>query len=142
MTRPLRLLLCAVAAATAAGCSHATTPTSATTTTTTTSGGATTFAVASNFTVRGSASRSFESTVAGDIAVTLTDVNPDVPLGLGVGIPRPDGTGCSLTRAATVRLGTTPQITIAADPGNWCVRVWDLGFVSERVAFALEVSHY
>ncbi len=138
MTTLLRLSLWAMVAAVATGCSDAATPTSATSTTEP----ITAFTFSSTFTARGSASRSFTSIAPGEIALTLTAASPDVRLGIGVGIPRPDGSGCNLTQAAEVGAGSGPHITIAADPGTWCVRVYDLGSVSERVAFSLDVTHF
>ena len=39
-------------------------------------------------------------------------------------------------------MGEAPQLTIVAEPGVWCVRVYDIGFVPERVTFSLDVSHF
>ncbi len=136
MTHVLRFIFCAWLALAAAGCADGGTPTAATST------AATTFTFASSFTAKGSASRSFEQLATGAITLTLTATSPDLPLGIGVGIPRPDGTGCNLTRAADVSVGGAPQITLTAEPGVWCVKVYDLGLVPERVTFALDVSHF
>jgi len=94
------------------------------------------------FTAKGSASRSFEQLATGAVALTLTAASPDVRLGIGLGIPRPDGSGCNLTRAVEAGVGGAPQLTVTAEPGVWCVRVYDLGHVPERVTFALDVSHF
>jgi len=140
MTHVLRSILCAWLALAAAGCGDGGTPTSATSTAATTT--AATFTFATSFTTKGSASRSFETLATGAITLTLTATSPDLPLGIGVGIPRPDGSGCNLTRAADVSVGAAPQIMVTADPGVWCVKVYDLGVVPERVTFALDVSHF
>jgi hypothetical protein len=132
----LRFSVCVLAALLAAGCSDSTTPTSATATATTA------FTFASSFTTRGSASRSFEQLATGAVDLTLRAASPDVRLGIGLGIPRPDGSGCNLTRGVEVSMGEAPQLTLVAEPGVWCVRVYDVGFVPERVAFTLEVSHF
>jgi len=104
--------------------------------------GPTTFSFSSAFAERGSASRSFEQLTTGAITVTLSAVTPAVPLGVGLGIPRPDGAGCNLTRSVEARADTAAQITATAEAGVWCVRVWDAGAVTERVTFTLDVSHY
>lgn len=99
------------------------------------------FTYATAFTVNGSVTRTFEMISPGTVNMTLTSVTPDVALGIGVGIPRTGG-GCNLTRSAVVRAGSTPQLTITADPGTWCVRVWDPGTVTgDRVSFSLSVTH-
>lgn len=135
MMHLLRLSLATLAVLVAAGCSSSVTPTAA-------SSSAATFTFASSFTATGSASRSFEQLATGEVGLTLTAASPDVRLGIGIGIPRPDGSGCNLTRAVDVTVGGAPQLTVTAEPGVWCVRVYDVGFVPERVTFALEVSHF
>ena len=135
MIHALRFSFGVLAALAAAGCSTAVTPTAA-------SSSAATFTFASSFTAKGSASRSFEQLATGAVGLTLTAASPDVRLGIGLGIPRPDGSGCNLTRAVEVAVGGAPQLTVDAEPGVWCVRVYDIGFVPERVTFALDVSHF
>lgn len=135
MTLPLRLLLVLMAAL-AAGCSDVASPTAASST------DPATFTFASSFTAKGSASRSFEQLTTGAVGLTLTAVSPDVPLGIGLGIPRPDGSGCNLTRTAEVAAGPGPQLSMTAEAGVWCVRVYDLGFVPDTVSFSLQVTHF
>jgi hypothetical protein len=101
----------------------------------------TSFTFATTFTAGGSATRSFEQVQSGTVTLTLSAVTPDVALAVGIGIPRIDGSGCNLTRTVTTRAGSSPQLTITADPGNWCVRVAGAGTVVERVTFALDVKH-
>lgn len=136
MTMLCRYLWPALVAFVAAGCSDAATPTTPTAT------GATTFTFSSTFTTKGSASRSFEQLTTGAVSLTLSAASPDVRLGIGLGIPRPDGSGCNLTRASEVGVSAAPQIALTAEPGVWCVKVYDLGLVPERVTFALDVSHF
>lgn len=135
MTYALRLSFAALTAVVAAACTQAATPTSA-------SSSAATFTFTSSFTAKGSASRSFEQLATGAVGLTLTAASPDVRLGIGLGIPRPDGSGCNLTQAVEAGVGGAPQLTVTAEPGVWCVRVYDLGLVPERVTFALDVSHF
>lgn len=131
-----RALLLVVALGGVAACSSDTsTPVSPTTVP------STSFTWATVFTARGSATRSFEQISRGSVTITLTTVTPDVPLGIGIGIPRQDGTGCNLTTAVTASPSASPQITITADPGVWCVRAWDPGTVPERVSFSMSVVH-
>jgi hypothetical protein len=75
------------------------------------------------------------------VNITLTSVTPNVPLGIGIGIPREDFSGCLLTTAVTATPAAAPQITITAEPGVWCVRVWDPGTVPELVSFSMSVTH-
>jgi hypothetical protein len=73
---------------------------------------------------------SFSSSAAGTITVTLTSAGPPdtVVMGLGIGVPN-FGPGCSLTTAVNVSAGSTPQITIPADAGAYCIAIFDVGNV-------------
>ena len=86
----------------------------------------------------GASTRSFTVTSAGTIVVTLT-AGPTV--GLGVGLPRTTGGGCRLGVTVNASPGTTPQISTQADPGQYCVQVYDLGTLTDPVGFALKIEH-
>jgi hypothetical protein len=122
------LVMCSMA------CSESTsTPTSATT--------APGFTFSSTFTSNGSAARSFTTGDHGTIAATLTSVTPAVVLSVGVGIPRADGGGCSVTTEVTTASGTTPQLSVTAEPGTYCVKVSDKGQLQETAAFSVTVTY-
>jgi len=88
----------------------------------------------------GSASREFEVTVAGPIAVTLTSTTPPgVTIGLGVGIPRSNGS-CALNAAVETAAGTAAQISIAADAGTYCAKVYDPGTLGAPLPFTISIS--
>jgi hypothetical protein len=88
---------------------------------------------------RGTSSRSFTSRKAGKISVTLIDAEATV--GLGVGLPRVTGGGCRLGVAVSAGGGSAPQISVPADEGQYCVQVFDLGTLTDPVAFTLKVEH-
>lgn len=135
MTSPTSLLLGLVLACATSACSGDSTLTAPSST-------APAFTFASSFEVNGSASRTFEQLATGAVTVTLSAVSPDLRLGIGIGIPRAEGSGCNLARAVEVSAGASPHITTTAEPGLWCVRVWDVGTVTERVSFTLDVTHH
>ncbi|MEP6782885.1 MAG: hypothetical protein ABI983_04390 [Acidobacteriota bacterium] len=88
----------------------------------------------------GSASRDFELTAAGPIGITLKSTTPDgVMIGVGVGIPRSNGT-CALSAAVETAAGTTAQITLTADTGTYCARVYDPGTLTAPVPFTISIS--
>lgn len=95
------------------------------------------------FGVQGSVSRSFVVSETGEIRVTLTAAGPpsDVPLGIGVGIPRSTGSGCSLNRSVTATAGAAPHLAVTAEPGTYCVQVFDVGALSGDVRFSVSVLH-
>ena len=88
----------------------------------------------------GSASREFDVTAAGPIAVTLKSTTPSgVTVGLGVGIPRSDGS-CALSAAVATAAGAAAQISISADAGAYCAKVYDAGSLTAPVPFTISIS--
>ena len=88
----------------------------------------------------GGASRDFEITVAGAIAVTLKSTTPSgIPIGLGVGIPRANGT-CALSTAVETTSGATAQLSVNAEAGAYCAKVYDLGTLSAPLPFTIAIS--
>ena len=86
------------------------------------------------------ASRSFDLSSAGSVAVALLSTSPPgVAVGLGIGIPRADGS-CALSAAITATTGASPQISIAADIGAYCAKVFDPGTLTEPVPFTISIS--
>ena len=88
---------------------------------------------------KGTSSRSFTVTKAGTITVTPTGAG--ATLGLGIGLPRVTGGGCRLGVAVNASPGSSPQISTAADAGQYCVQVYDLGTLTDPVGFALKIDH-
>jgi len=88
----------------------------------------------------GGASRSFELTDAGPIAVTLKSTTPaGIPIGVGIGIPRSDGS-CALQASVETAAGSAAQLSIAADTGAYCARVYDLGTLASPLPFTISIS--
>ena len=88
----------------------------------------------------GSASREFQVTASGPIAVTLTSTTPaGVTVGLGVGIPRSNGS-CALHAAVETAAGAAAQIAISADVGAYCAKVYDAGTLTAPVPFTISIS--
>jgi hypothetical protein len=125
-------VLCA--AAILAGCGSDSTPTTPSTTS-----GAATENWSSVLAPGGTSTRSFTLSSAGTIVVTLTSAATTV--GLGVGLPRTSGGGCRLGVAVNASPATTPQISTQADSGQYCVQVYDLGTLTDPIAFALKIEH-
>ena len=96
---------------------------------------------ASNLAMGGSSSRSFEVTRAGTVSATLTAVGNSTTLkvGLGVGIPLADGTGCVLSRSVETVPGTTAQLELNVDIGKYCLQIYDPGTLTGVVAFSINL---
>ncbi len=138
--RPLlKLLFGVLLAALAAGCgsdsSASTTPTSPSTPT-----GPTTENFASVLAAGGGTSRTFVVATGGAVTVQLSDANPDVKVGLGVGVANVPGTICGLTYSVTTSKGAAAQITTTADIGSYCVEVFDVGNIPKNSAIAFNVT--
>ena len=88
----------------------------------------------------GTASRDFAIAAAGPIAVTLKSTTPDgVSIGLGLGIPRSNGS-CALSSAVETAAGSTAQISLSAAVGSYCAKVYDLGTLASPLAFTVSIS--
>ena len=97
-------------------------------------------AFSSQVTPGGSASRQFTLVTGGAVGVTLTSTTPPgTVLGLGLGIPRTDGS-CALSAAVATTAGESTQLAMNADTGLFCVKVYDAGGLSSAVAFTLSIS--
>jgi len=89
----------------------------------------------------GSASRAFDTTAAGTITIVLKSTTPGgVAVGLGVGIARSNGS-CALNAAIEAVAGTTAQISIAADKGAYCAKIYDLGTLQAPLPFTIGLSY-
>ena len=131
MQRYLRpALLCVVVVTSACGSDTPTTPT-----TTTTSPATETWTGIVG--PGGTASRSFDTTLAGTLTVTL--MSSDAPLGLGIGVPRNVNAGCRLTISQVDAPGLS--LSIPADAGSYCVQVFDDGSVVKQSSFSVQIVH-
>lgn len=99
------------------------------------------FTFATTVGVGGTASRAFATTGTGRITASLMSASPSVVLGVGIGIPRATGTNCDVTRAIETIGGDGRELTIAAEAGTYCVKVFDLGQITDLAAFSVRVTH-
>jgi hypothetical protein len=88
---------------------------------------------------RGSVSRSFVTSKAGSVTVTLQSAV--VPLGIGVGIPGASGSGCRPAVSVTAAPNDAPQLTTAVEEGTYCVLVFDVGGSVDPIPFTLQLVH-
>lgn len=136
----LKTVLAAVALAsslTLAGCDEDT-PTTPTDTPTTT-----TVSFASNLAQGGASTRSFAVTRSGTVSATLLSVGGSTTLkvGLGIGIPLGDGSGCVLSRSVETVAGTTAQLELSVDTGTYCLQIYDPGTLTAVVPFSITLVY-
>jgi hypothetical protein len=128
------VLVCALALSAAACGKDSTTPTSPTQ--------FTTEDFADTIAPLGTTTHTFTVKVAGQVTVLLTSVSPLATLAIGVAIGSWDGTTCTpLAVNINARAGTTAVLTGTANPGNFCLQVYDSGNLTDAVAYAVQVTH-
>ncbi|HTM02916.1 MAG TPA: hypothetical protein VL173_05395 [Vicinamibacterales bacterium] len=88
----------------------------------------------------GAESRSVPASKSG--TVTLTLIGADVPLTIGIGIPRQVNAGCRLTVST---LATSPGTSIATDvpyAGSYCVEIFDeANNIAKQATFTASVVY-
>jgi hypothetical protein len=93
-------------------------------------------------TVGGSATRSFEATGPGHATVTLTNLQPNVTTGLGLGIyDSSSSNGCRLTRVIETTARSSAHFTAFFDPGSYCVQVFDIGNYTQTTSYTVQIQH-
>jgi hypothetical protein len=91
---------------------------------------------------KGTATRTFTASQAGTVSVLLSRTDPAVTLGLGIGILPATGADCKFSQTVNTGAGTTPQISVAVDPGTYCAGAYDLGTVGPNgVLVTITVTH-
>ena len=92
---------------------------------------------------QGSASRAFTTTQAGSVVATLVEAGPpsSVVLGLGLGIPRADGSGCALAMSILTPAGPDAQVASTVDAGTYCVKVFAAAGLTDDVAVTVRLEH-
>jgi hypothetical protein len=92
-----------------------------------------------NLATAGASSRSFTTTRSGTVSITLQRLGTSTEMraGLGVGIPLADGSGCVLSRSVETVPGSTAQLELDVDAGDYCVQVYDLGELTSAAAFTV-----
>lgn len=115
---------------------------SPTTTSPTTPTSPTTSTFSSQLTVKGAVSRLFSATAAGTVSVTLTSAGAaGTIVGLGLGVPSSGIARCTLTTAIVTAAGSTPQIAAPVDAGTYCVAVYDVGTLTDTIAFDITIVY-
>lgn len=88
----------------------------------------------------GGASREFTLASGGTVALTLTSTTPSgVTLGVGIGIPRSDGS-CALNTGVQSVAGSAAHIAVTAEAATYCAKVYDPGTLTAPIAFTILIS--
>jgi hypothetical protein len=93
---------------------------------------------------QGSAFHVFELTRVSTVYIVLTSAGPPSNISMGLAVGTPSGTptnACTVLSSVTTAAGTTAQLSGTADPGQYCVQIYDVGNVSAPVAYRIAVVH-
>jgi hypothetical protein len=126
---------CAIAATLAvsvAGCGDSTNPTLPTQ--------PTTISFSNALYPGGSAWRSVKVDDNAKVTVQFVSILPQTEIATRVSFGTFDGTNCNLTQSVdSVTSATDPQITVDVNPGNYCVRIADIGQVTQIATFSVTI---
>jgi hypothetical protein len=97
--------------------------------------------------VGGSQFYSFSVSQSGTTEITLLSLRPagvatttlSVTVGLGLGAPA--GTGCALSSATTASPALTTQLTVTTNPTTYCVKIADVGTLTDAVDYTIRILH-
>ena len=92
-------------------------------------------------TVNGAASHSF-TTGSGQISVTVTELVPDSAAVIGVSLGTWNGSACQIVLANDNATQGAGILGTASGPGNFCVRVYDVGKLTAPTEYTLTVVHF
>ena len=129
------LLLAAVVMA--GGCDEDTTPT------TPTPPAMTTETFNGTVTVNGAQTHSFTTQAAGSLTATLTTIGPasSVTIGLSLGIFTPSLNSCQIVVANDAAAQGTRVTGSVSSAGNYCVRIYDVGRLTEASTYTITLEH-
>lgn len=109
-------------------------PTGPTTTTTETFSG--------RITVNGAATHNFYSTSTGTVTATLTDLRPESTSKIGLAMGTWNGATCAIVLANDQAVRTSVVTgTVSTVGGSLCVRIYDVGAMSEPTDYEITVVH-
>jgi hypothetical protein len=102
--------------------------------------------ISGTLTVNGGATHPFLVQRAGNAVATLTELLPDNTAVIGLSMGTWNGVSCQIIIAndnATLNPSApTPSVVGTASAGNFCVRVHDVGKLTQPVEYSLVIRHF
>jgi hypothetical protein len=131
----LRFLAVAFAlAAVACGNNNPTTPTPTTPATVTDT-------FAGTLTANGAASYTFTTAVSGQVTATIATLSPDATLIVGLALGTWNGNACQVVLSKDQATQLSFLIGQASQASTFCVRIYDVGNVTDPATYELQVNH-
>lgn len=109
-----------------------TTPTTPTTVTETFSG---------TVTKNGAVTHTFTSGAAGTVQATLTALGPDASVPIGMSLGTWNGATCAIVLANDKAIQTSTVIGTVSSVGGLCLRLYDVGNLTEPASYEVLVTH-
>jgi hypothetical protein len=88
---------------------------------------------------RGSATHQLPIAFNGQTSISLVSAGTSNTLGLAFGAW--DGTVCRFSTILSVTATGVPSIVTNVDPGNYCIKVFDLGSLTATILFTIDTLH-
>jgi len=92
-------------------------------------------------TVNGAITHDFSVKTGGDVQAVLTSFGPDSTTNVGLGLGTWNGTACQLIIANDNARQGTILSGRATDAGGLCVRIYDVGKMTEPLQYRISVTH-
>lgn len=131
----LRFLAVALALGTVA-CGSDTTTTAPTPTTTTV-----TDTFAGTLTTNGAASYAFTTAASGTVTATLATLSPNTTLVVGIALGTWNGNACQIVLSKDSASQSSFLVGQASQANTYCVRIYDVGNVTDPQTYELQVNH-
>jgi hypothetical protein len=132
-----RLRFLAVALALGAVACGSNTPTTPTPTTPVT----VTDTFAGTLTANGAASYTFTTATSGQVTATLATLSPDATLIVGLALGTWNGNSCQIVLSKDSATQLSFLIGQASQASTFCVRIYDVGNVTDPSTYELQVNH-
>jgi len=91
--------------------------------------------------VNGAATHTFTVGPAGVVTATLTTVTPDATVQVGFGLGTWNGSNCQLVLTKDDGLQGNAVTGVNSGPGTLCVRIYDVGRMTQTLGYTLTVVH-
>jgi hypothetical protein len=89
----------------------------------------------------GAATHSFSTTFAGSVTATLTTVSPDSTIVIGMSLGTWNGAVCQIILANDKAMQGTIVIGTVSTFGSLCVRLYDVGNITQPTSYEVQVIH-
>jgi hypothetical protein len=93
----------------------------------------------STLAVRGTATHTVTVVKAGTVTVTLDSIIPVAVVGVGFGLSNTTSGTCTVTTSMDTS-GGTDQLSSAVDVGTYCVRISDIGNLTQPSSFSMTIT--